>query len=51
MNLLLAGDVETRLREVGFEVFQQRLVPPNYGGLSLGQLCVAAAQIGESVCA
>ncbi|MEO7162277.1 MAG: carbamoyltransferase HypF, partial [Bdellovibrionia bacterium] len=45
MNALLLDSAHLRLTQNGFEVFTQRLVPPNDGGLSLGQLAVAAAQI------
>ena len=38
--LLLAGCLE-ELREAGFEVFAQREVPANDGGISLGQAAVA----------
>jgi hydrogenase maturation protein HypF len=46
LNALLTGGVSTRLREEGFRVYRHRLVPPNDGGLSLGQLAVAAARLG-----
>jgi hydrogenase maturation protein HypF len=44
MNALLTTEVIERLAGAGFRVFRHRLVPPNDGGLSLGQLAVAAAR-------
>ncbi|MGZ3461459.1 MAG: Kae1-like domain-containing protein, partial [Archangium sp.] len=41
-NLRLLRDVHARLCARGFEVFSPRQYPPNDGGLSLGQLAVAA---------
>ncbi len=43
MNALLTAEVLTRLKVDGFRVYRHRLAPPNDGGLSLGQLAVAAA--------
>ena len=43
LNALLAEEVSTRLGAEGFQVYRHRWVPPNDGGLSLGQLAVAAA--------
>jgi hydrogenase maturation protein HypF len=45
LNALLTAEVSARLRQDGFRVYRHRLVPPNDGGLSLGQLAVAA-QLG-----
>jgi hydrogenase maturation protein HypF len=45
MNALLTSEVMARLTQDDFHVYRHRLVPPNDGGLSLGQLAVAAAQI------
>lgn len=41
-NALLVGLVRSRLERDGFQVFTHREVPPNDGGLSLGQAVVAA---------
>ncbi len=41
-NALLSGLARRRLRDAGFDVRSNRLVPPNDGGLALGQLFVAA---------
>jgi hydrogenase maturation protein HypF len=42
-NALLAAEAEARLLAEGFIVYRHTLVPPNDGGLSLGQLAIAAA--------
>ncbi|HXN83075.1 MAG TPA: carbamoyltransferase HypF, partial [Myxococcales bacterium] len=44
LNAILTAEVEVRLAAEGFRVLRHRLVPPNDGGLSLGQLAVAAAR-------
>ena len=44
LNGTLTAEVETRLVESRFEVYRHRIVPPGDGGLSLGQLAVAAAR-------
>jgi hydrogenase maturation protein HypF len=42
LNVLLTEEVSARLKDDGFRVYRHRLVPPNDGGLSLGQLAIAA---------
>lgn len=44
-NRLLLSLVRRRLENAGFAVFSHALVPPNDGGLSLGQAVVAAHQL------
>ena len=46
-NRLLLETLKARLEEMHFQVYINRLVPPNDGGLSLGQLAVAAARLRE----
>ena len=48
MNALLTTEVLERLEADGFRVYRHRRVPPNDGGLSLGQLAVAAAHGSRS---
>lgn len=43
LNALLTSEVLQRLSADGFRVYRHLQVPPNDGGLSLGQLAVAAA--------
>ncbi|HTW94563.1 MAG TPA: carbamoyltransferase HypF [Tepidisphaeraceae bacterium] len=45
MNELLVVETARRLSDAGFVVYCHRAVPPNDGGLSLGQLAVAAARM------
>ncbi len=43
-NCLLTELTATRLEKAGFKVLTHSLVPPNDGGISLGQAAVAAAK-------
>src|SRR5262249_27933195 len=45
MNALLTTELSDRLRGEDFQVFRHRQVPTNDGGLSLGQVAIAAALI------
>ena len=45
-NAILAAEVPVRLAKAGLRVHTHRQVPPNDGGLCLGQLAIAAAQAG-----
>ncbi len=45
-NRLLTESTATKLRSCGFDVLMHHRVPPNDGGISLGQVAVAAAWIG-----
>ena len=44
-NQLLLEQLMTRLNEMEFQVYTNRSVPPNDGGLSLGQLAIGAARL------
>ncbi len=44
LNALLTAEVQARLTADGFRVFRHRQVPPNDGGLCLGQLAIAAGR-------
>jgi hydrogenase maturation protein HypF len=45
MNRLLAEEASHRLASDGFRVYRHQMVPPNDGGLSLGQLAIACARL------
>jgi hydrogenase maturation protein HypF len=47
-NRCLTEQAASRLRSAGFEVLLHRQVPPNDGGISLGQIAVAAARLKMS---
>ena len=44
-NIRLLSSSRERLKENGFRVLTHRLVPPNDGGISLGQACVALERL------
>ena len=44
-NVLLTTIVVPALERRGFEVFRHRKVPPNDGGIALGQLAVAGGRL------
>jgi hydrogenase maturation protein HypF len=44
-NRMLLEYLVERLEELGFQVYLNRRVPPNDGGLSLGQAAIAAARL------
>ena len=48
-NRLLLSLVRRQLEEAGFAVYSHALVPPNDGGLSLGQAVVAAHSVSREV--
>lgn len=48
-NMLLLGLVSEGLRRSGFEVYTHHLVPPNDGGISLGQALICHRRLFECV--
>jgi hydrogenase maturation protein HypF len=44
-NRLLLEELVALLKRLSFQVYINRRVPPNDGGLSLGQAAIAAAQL------
>ncbi len=47
MNALLSSAAARRLAAEGFFAYRHRLVPCNDGGISLGQLAIAASQVSQ----
>ena len=47
-NALLAARLRGRLSAEGFEVYTHKRVPPGDGGISLGQLAIAARRMKEA---
>jgi hydrogenase maturation protein HypF len=46
-NVLLVDLARARLESAGFVVLTHREIPPNDGGLALGQAVIAAVQLGR----
>jgi hydrogenase maturation protein HypF len=49
-NKLLTEGILSLLTEQGFQVFLQRLAPPNDGGLALGQAIIAGRSVYNVPC-
>ena len=47
-NRLLLEQLMVRLEEMAFQVYVNRRVPPNDGGISLGQMAVAATRLAAN---
>src|SRR5262249_248425 len=47
LNALLTREASAPLSGEGFRVYRHRLVPPNDGGLCLGQVAIAAAAVSD----
>jgi hydrogenase maturation protein HypF len=48
MNAIVAAEVESKLNSAGFCALRHRVVPTNDGGISLGQLAIAAYRLGAT---
>jgi len=48
-NALLEELVRSRLEDAGFQVFENRLIPANDGGLALGQILAASVRARTSL--
>jgi len=48
MNALLSGEAEQNLKTHGFRPFRQQKATANDGGLSLGQILVAASRLAHA---
>jgi hydrogenase maturation protein HypF len=51
LNTLLTREVQARLGADGLQVYRHGRVPPSDGGLSLGQLAIAAQQLTQATAA